>query len=318
MSTSRYIQITDWALLEYEYSSVEYSVIQAPILEIENAHNNTKSFVNGNISINNTKNVQDNSSIQVSGIGNRWAYLDIDKVVPYINMDEKLEISNKSQSLVADFVRYDRVKIHILSGFNLDGLDGIITQFFFRDPEGNITNLSANTFLSSDNSYDLNPDPLFIGERLYDKFIEFYIPSLAYIIEEQISNPTSMGTFSNIYSNGKLRPDTLIECTLHEIYSTDTINGNELFLTGNKYETSFLSQDTFALLGSTIKESSSGDFFEYYATWNEGFIEDYITLLNEVGGNWAIVHQIEVFEQTSGSIKRTANTKTEQHKSCRR
>ena len=45
-------------------------------------------------------------------------------------------------------------------------------------------------------------------------------------------------------------------------------------------------EDPFSNIGATIQESDQGEFFEYFATDNEGFIEDFILFQNSIGNSY--------------------------------
>lgn len=308
-NTSRYIQINDWALLEYEYISESIQINNAKPFRIENEYTNEYSFVNNNISKNLTNNVIDNNSIQVSTVGNRWAYLDTDTIIPTLNSDPKLTLIDESTNFNTGDIAYDTIKIHIVSGFNLDGLDGLIASIKIKDKTGKAVCLSNFTFLSNDSSFSFNSNPLFLGERLYDKYIEFKIPALSSILSVFQANTSNTGSFGYIFSSENLGFDNdgLINFTLHEIDNTEIQNGNRFFITGEKYETSFLPADIYGLLGAKIRESNNGDYYEYFATFDGGFPENYIANLNSTGGQWVIIHQIEVYEQIGAETIRTHN-----------
>ena len=309
MATSRYVQITDWALLEYEYTNEPISITQTKAFKIENSYDDSYQFLNGDISKKLTGNVQDNSSAVQSTIGNKWAYLDIDTIVPTIGTDANLNLIEETATFTSPNIEYDRVRVHIVSGFNLEGLDGLIAQISAKTNGGQRVDLANHTFLASDNEYNFNTKPLFLGDRLYDKYIEFKVPALSWIQTEFYANPANTGSFGYIYTNDNTGfvNEAFIDFTLHEINSTLVDNGNQFFITGNKYELSFLSADQFGLMGATIRESSEGDFFEFYMTWDNAFPDDYILNLNSVGGDWVIVHQIEVFEQIGANTFKTTN-----------
>ena len=307
--TSRYIQVTNWCLLEYEYSNEEIQTSLVKAYRITNFYDNSFQFVNGDIALNITRNVQDTSSAIQNSIGNKWGYLDIDTIIPIINQDNNLLLEDQTNNLSSPYIKYDTVKLHIVSGFNLEGIKGIIIQISIKDNTGMRLDLANHTFLSSQNDYKYNEKPIFLGDRLYDKYIEFKIPSLNYINTEFYSNPSNLNSFGSIYSKNNVGfpKNALIDFTLHEITNIDILNGNQYFITGQKYELSFLSVDQFSLLGATIKESNEGDYFEYYATWDNGFIKDYIANLNEQGGDWVVIHQLEVFEQIGTNFIKTSN-----------
>ena len=307
-STSRYIQITEWALLEYEYSSEEILNSSAKAFKIENAYTDTFQFINGDIALSLTGNVLDRNSVPLSTIGNRWAYTDIDTIIPTIQSDSNLTLTEVTSSLTSN-IKYDNVKLHIVSGFNLDGLEGLIANVAFLDRSGVKCDVANYTYRAGESSFNFSTTPLFLGDRLYDKYIEFKVPALSSITTEFNANPANPGNFSYVFSkeNEGFIADSLIQFTLHEISTVDETNGNLFFVTGNKYETSFLPADTFGLLAAIIKESDEGDYFEYYATWDNQFPETYVANLNSVGGQWVFIHQLEIYELIGPDSFRTNN-----------
>lgn len=307
MATSRYIQVTDWALLEYEYESQSILNSDVKVFKIENEYTDSSQFINGDISLKRTNNVSSQSSVLTNVVGNRWTSTNLSVTNIFLD-DPKINKVEVTTDLTSN-IQYDRVKLHIISGFNLEGLDGLIAEVKFNDKQGKSLTAAAFTVLSGNPDWSLSTEPLFLGDRLYDKYLEFRIPSLNSIITEFDANPSNAGSFGYIFTEdntGFLR-DGLIQFTLHEINDTNVVNGVTNFITGNKYETSFLAADLFALLGATVQESESGDYFEYYMTFDNGFPGNYINNLNSVGGQWSIIHQVEVFEQVTTETVRTSN-----------
>lgn len=307
--SSRYVQITPWALLEYEYANQSIPVNATQVLRITNNYTNSYQFVNGNISLNKTANVLDRSAIPLGNLRNKWAYTDIDSIVPYINTDANITLDDLSNNLSSPNINYDLVKLHIVSGFNLEGLDGIIASVQFEDMTGAKMDAANHVFRTGETQVNFNSSPIFLGDRLYDRFIEFKVPALNYINTEFLANISNTQSLAYQYSfqNLGFKPDSLIKFTLYEINNSTIENGNTFFTTGNRYDVSFLPFDQFGLLGAIIRESGAGDYFEYFATWDNGLPEIYIANLNSVGGNWAIVHQIEVIEQIGSEFFKTAN-----------
>jgi hypothetical protein len=307
--SSRYIQITPWALLEYEYANQSISLSSTKATKIQNDYTQSFQFVNGNIALNLTGNVLDRSAVPLSPLRNRWGYTDIDAIVPLIGLDPKLTATDITSILTTSTINYDIVKIHIVSGFNLEGLDGLIAQIQFQDRKDKMIDIANHVFRTGETQINFNSLPIFLGDRLYDRFIEFKIPALTWANQEFLSNPNNPGGFAYNFTSENLgfKPDSLIAFSLYEINSTQQENSNIFFLTGNKYEVSFLPVDQFGLLGAVIRESNSGDYFEYFATWDNALIENYIANLNAFGGNWAIVHQINIIEQVGLDFIKTTN-----------
>lgn len=178
MGSSFYLQIAPYLLLEYTYgdNSSTYVSSQVKLARISNAYlDGQVQFLNTTPSINVTQNVLDTSAANLGGY--RWAFLDIDVPVPYINTDTNLTYTDLSSLLTALYVTYDRVRIHILAGYRLEDLEGLIIQIYGREAQtSKFSVLANNVYLNSDDRDILNPRPLLIGERMYDRFVEVLVP----------------------------------------------------------------------------------------------------------------------------------------------
>lgn len=307
-ATSRYVQITDWALLEYVYENETINNSLTKSLKIVNEYNESFQFMNSEIGKKKTNLTPLNSVIPVNTIGNKWSQV-IGSTSDIFQDDIKVSKTDVAPDLTSD-ISYDTIKLHITSGFNLEGIDGFISEIQFVDREGNKFIAAAHKVLASNPNWELNSEPIFMGDRLYDKFITFKIPSLAAINTEFFSNPTNPGNFGFIYTKDNVgfnREDSLIQFNLHEITQINKTNGFFHYTTGNKFQATFLSEDNFSLLGARIRENETGDYFEYFMTWNNGLPGNFINNLRATGEDWAIIHQIELFEQVTTENVRTNN-----------
>lgn len=307
--TSRYIQINSWALLEYEYSN---EGVDSNISKIINKHTGANQFIN-NTDISENKNILDNTALPINSQRNKWFHSDVDNTQStYLINNDYIEIEDPIEEPYTLNLLYDTIKIHIVSGFNLDGMDGLIAQCQFQcAPEG-VIDMSSLVYFN-DNEKDLlkfNSSPIFLGDRMYDKTIEFKIPALSYIKSLTLEND-----FSNIFckEDSQIKKDGLILFSLYEIDKTEINNLNEIFLsTGNKYEVSFLSEDVYSNLSGIIKESNTGDYFEYYAAYNNN-IEDFNNYINNLNAKfngreiWVVSHLLEVYEYINGIEVKTDN-----------
>lgn len=332
MVTSRFIQLTDWLLLEYIYTAnapdnLNYPTIPitvgdeyAGIYRITNTFTNTYHFVNKGIPINGThitRNCLDWSALPVDSNKNKWALLNVSGSGnnPFDEYDELIleDFDNNITNIY-----YDTVKLHILSGYNFEGLDGFVIESIFK--ENSKKDFKAASFcFSSDlttQTITLNPNPVLLGEKLYDKFLVYNIPALKYIQEEYWANPSynenfaynysSPTTLSNSYPGGYIK-DSPIFFELREFVNIETINDIDYFEVRNVFNASIIQSDNYASLGCTIKESDNGDYFEYYPTWQGGFIDSYIDNINSTGNNdWTVINEIRVFEQIGVNTKQTA------------
>jgi hypothetical protein len=106
--------------------------------------------------------------------------------------------------------------------------------------------------------------------------------------------------------------DAPIRISAWQVQSTTDFEGYSRYDSARVALLSLEQEDPFSNIGATIKESSRGQFFEYYATDNEGFVEDFILFQNSIGNNYYISHQIEVLEQIGAAIIETSRFESTQ------
>jgi len=308
---SSYLQINEYILLEYEYASQAIPLAgagSAKSLRIENLYQDQYQFINNSQAVETTGNVLDRTSSLMNKSSNYWAYHDIDAVFPTISSDTNFILTDITPSLIGS-IKYDVVKLHILSGYNFEGVEGFISEIIFKEFDGRNFSASSFSFLKGQTFINFSVTPLFLGDRLYDRYIEYKVPSLWEINADFWPNPLSLNTFGYQYthSNTGFIQDSPIYINFSEIATITTINGNRFLNTGKTYEASFPQSDSYSFLGSTVQENPDYDYIEFYPTYNGGFLEDYISALNSIGGSWVVINQIEVLEQVGTQLYRTAN-----------
>jgi hypothetical protein len=308
---SSYLQINEYILLEYEYAAVPIALSgsgSAKALKIDNLYQNQYQFINNAQAVNTTGNVLDRNSSLINANSNYWAYHDIDAVFPTITSDPNFSVTDVTSFLIGS-IRYDIVKLHILSGYNFEGVEGFISEIVFKEYDGRNFIASDLTYLKGQTFINFNTTPLFLGDRLYDRYIEFKVPSLYEINQDFWPNPLSPNTFGYQYThnNTGFIKDAPIYFNFYEIETITTLNGNRFLNIGRTFDSSFPQSDTYSFLGAAVQENADYDYIEYYPTFNGGFLEDYIAALNSVGGSWVVINQVEVFEQVGTQVYKTAN-----------
>jgi hypothetical protein len=310
--TSQYIQITDYALVEYIYTDETITTTQARTLRLENRYTNTYQFLNNAQAYKRTGNILDKSASKMGTDAKVWAFHDIDSPVPIIQTDNNFVLTDVTASLLSN-QKYDTVRVHFLSGFTFPGLDGVITEILFNEWTPNGTNqrlftAASNVYLKSEPNVTFSPDPIFVGDRYYDRFIEFKIPSLYSVNLDYWTSPTATNTIGYQYTFGNVGfyQTSQISINLYEINSISETNGNRYLNTGTIWNSSVNQQDEYSFVGAVVKENSEYDFIEYYPTFHGGFIEDYINLLNETG-QWVVINQLTVYEQVGTGFIKTSD-----------
>lgn len=325
-TTSKYVQLTSYLVMEYMYAdqpnpeiynvntgstTVSYNKLVDGIMVGTNGQpTNEVQIFNQNQNYSVTQNTSFNNVVRVSE--NSFIPLNPNYIVPYNDFNSKLTSTpNLPVNFSSNFsITYDTVRYHILAGYNLGNIDGLILGIDFLDIDGSYVTFSQ-IFLDNgfSSQYDLNPNPLNIGINSYDKYFEVKIPSLLYLNNQYISSPTPSVTPAALFSksgNGFVVGSPMRVRT-YQVLNTTLTTGYPTYGASLIGTLSLESEDPFENIGAFIGPADTGDFFEFFATDNSGFIEDFILFQNSIGNQYYIQNEIRVFEQIGTALLQTSN-----------
>lgn len=320
--SSLFYQLNSALMLEYilfdEKNPVQHSASTDGWMRIKDLNEKTYQIINSDTSTN-TNSIRDKSSIKLSD--NSWIYLDTTPAVNYLDTNTRFnytKLDNTNEDINnnnfynpdLDFtthikvINYDVVRIHVLLGYDFSDVDGFI--FEILAPYNDLTNLTTSsvTFFKTDNWFTLNPRAITQNGKIYGSYIEFLVPSTRSLINDaKFSNYNVLNYINPIDSSNwnilkEITPNTF---KLHRITKTDikTVGpyNYSLFTTSLDIALSLPQKDEYQLLGCVIQESSTGDYFEYFATYDSNVIEEYMLFLINSGGNWLLQHELVISEQ---------------------
>jgi len=159
-------------------------------------------------------------------------------------------------------------------------------------------------------------EPLYLGNRFYDKYVEFRIPCVQ-----------SLGGASSPGIEEILKINTLSDVYIQ--YSTIPEIDNYQYVISEKIQLQLPVQSNAELFNCFIAESTAGDYIEYYATWNNTIIGEYMgdiesgriplftsnnpndnyqEFAEEYGAEaakWVLIHEIQVTEHIPGATLMT-------------
>lgn len=325
-TTSKYVQLTPYLLMEYMYAdqpnpetyfvnagnpTVSYNkLINGALKGPGGTASNYVQVFNQNQNYSTTHNTALNNVVQITT--NSFAPLNPNYIIPYNDFNPNLtSTSNLPVTFSSNFsITYDTIRYHILAGYNLGNIDGIIIGVDFLDVDGTYVTFSQTHIDSGFASqYTLNPNPVSIGINTFDKYFEVKIPSLLFLNNQYIAASNKSLTPAALLSKSgqgfvvgspmRIRPYEILNTTLNGGYS---IYGANLLSV-----LSLESEDPFTNIGAQIGPADTGDFFEYFATDNGGFIEDFILFQNSIGNQYFIQNEIEVLEQIGTALIQTSN-----------
>ena len=326
-STQRFVKLTNYMLLEYNYTTAPtpeqyYVNTGSPAVGFEKIvngyFNNSVQILNKPVDQSVTNNVRDLSVVQTEN--NRFVTLDTDYLTPYLNFDPKLtpviDLPVVFPSNIG--VYYDTIKFHIVSGYNFDNIDGVILQIKFQERTGKKAIVLQLLVTKSDVSLPyLNPNPIYLGGALYDHYVEVKIPAYANMVYEfDILSGTSaqantLAAKISSDGNGFLK-DAPVEFTLYEIGQTVLKDGYQNYIAQIRAQLGIFPRDNYSSLAAVIQQNSFYNYLEYFPTWEGNFLEDFINSEGSVGVAYYVIHEIEVKEQVGLSYITTYNFSTTQ------
>ena len=316
MRKSRFVSLTSYCVVEYMFDDLgSLDFYTDSFILFENEHLDIHQIANDDGSYHTTKNIRDLTAVPISN--NTYAYIDSEKIPNYIAYDDKI-----SETTLAGYnVVMDKVRFHFVAGFDFNDFRALILQV--KNVENDTkNNLFASILLAPETIAELisfNPKPLFLGNALYDRYVDLLVPSIKNVNEDYVTAPVPSSTFAAAITPNALGSSTgfvyngtiylgLAECGKRKTLFTDIGQTYETFEVSEYYEAPLSQSNEFDNVGTYVNESVNGDFIEFYMTFNSGFPSDMIAILNSrnPSDDWVIIHQLSVFEQVGSAFLNTS------------
>lgn len=306
MNTSVKFNLSKFVMFEYIYGqNISYSTVDVPFRRIKNEYNQDTTLVNSSNARHITKNSIDDTVVELDN--GKYILLDADTGYFYPNIDPNITvIDDYIPSPI--YVKYDKVRIHILSGYNFDDIKGFLFSIYLK--LANNQKLRLCNILFNYSQTDLlyfNPRPIKLAEFIFDRYVEFLVPSCDFLLSAQAAQPNSTTNPGYVMDGGiQLANQPSIFAEYKTIAGIERIAGIDYLNVGESKNVIFNSTDNFGLLVPKVKRATDGDYFEFYGEYDGNLIEDFIYKLNSLAGNnYYIVHDMRVIEQVGQSFYTT-------------
>lgn len=301
---STFIQLSPYLLAEYIYDAI---LLNRDIYKVQSVEDGSITLINDDASLRYTGNTRDVTVLKSSD--SLVVETDVENLPEYLLYTDKY----KTTILTTGQQKYDKIRFHIQTGFDFSGIDGIQLTAKVSERSGKQLTL-VSTLLSKENSVDrilYHPKPLFVRDRLFDKYFDvrvlssFEMNSDFYALAGTPLQNQSLAALVCSNTDGLLK-QTPISIELIELNGyfrggednkTDATFG--FYYSYPKKKISVKQSDDYNLLSGTIQENQEGfDYFEFFATWDGAFIEDYILYMNSTPGySYILMHEIKIYEQ---------------------
>lgn len=308
---SKYVAISDFLLVEYEFSrdgsqiswgAAAGGTPTVAVTELGTRQyfaTNSQGGVNNALKLNSTPTNTARTSWYVNGSTETGYYNFFDSSTAYATPTA---------------YEHDTIKVHIVSGYNFDDISGFLLQVRALDTSANLVDLSNFTWINQVNGTDVlkfSSNALSLGGKFYDKYVEFKVPSVQELGGDNTAGlPAALGiaALSDVYLT----------------YSTITSIDNNIYIVNEQIDVQLPVTSAADNFNCFIAESTSGDYIEYYAIWDQTIIgetmadiesgrirlytsnnpnDNYEEFVNQYGvgtAKWVIMHELYVYEHIPG------------------
>lgn len=168
-------------------------------------------------------------------------------------------------------IQYDTLRLHILSGYSFNDIYGFLLQVKTFNNKGEYSDINNWLYRRSDRGYTFNSDPIFLNDKIYDKYIDIKIPSSKVLRE--IKNPT--GSIKYLIDNFEFNDSKYIEnveiiysnISIDNVYETENKDGF-IFTLDDKLHIDIPYDSPSDRFNLYIGESTNGNYLDFYTTWD--------------------------------------------------
>ena len=291
MKTSKYIKVDKDVVIEYIYDN------QGFLLEGYNILTNLKDEYNQFYSSEGTqtRNGESNQLFRIDPVKNIWTKINYDKY----------GFLGKREYGTSVPLRFDSIKVHLPVKYTFGGNYGFHIKVYSKASRGTHQYLLSSFYYditdqSQSDYLQFNSPPLLITEKLWQKNVEFYIPSLHFISSQKtLGLPTEFSLNYNLSDGTGMSETSPIFIEFSFITSRQTILNEVRYTLGGTKQISIPQTPEFENLSVMIEPSNQGDFFELYGTYN-GTLAEFNTFIEDSrysNKKYNVEYTITLFEQ---------------------
>lgn len=273
-----------WSIVEYEYNAKALAFNVYNILAIRNSYTTPVSTVLCSfnpaktddivLQTNNPFNTMlyqrgDNKYIAIEETHPLNFYTEIDNLIkfstPYYNTEE-----------LALNCLYDCIRVYIRKGYNFDDQSGFVLSEKIIDNNSKAILPICVKYTKKEDNIKYLVHELRYASDIYDRYIEYYVLNL--------SSLNSINDATKFFEDSLPSEDTAkIYINLSLISEISETSRGQKSITVPLTEDSSVNQTLLLSIesktesiGCQIQESSNGDYFEFFGTYNTGFLSDYV------------------------------------------
>lgn len=300
MRSSRFINVDSNILLEYIYND-DY-LVSEPYNILTNSKTGIRSFTSFDDS--ETNNDIYNTIYKIDPVSERYSSIKLDPLVPN-KIDSSLGFIQSRNFPSSIPIRYDTIKIHVPVNWTFDDYKGFHVRIYTFDYSGsNQVDLSNYYFDITDveqhYKMEYSSPILIINEKQWGKFLKISIPSVTKVSDQRKNDITKPNSINfNLTDGVGLSKNSPIFIDFRYLESSYVSSGTKFYNLSPRTTMSFPQTPDFENLGVYIGESTQGDFFVVYGTYN-GSLGELNQFLNEsyyIGNRYYLEYVIDLYEK---------------------
>jgi hypothetical protein len=309
MRASKFVTINENILLEYIYDDA--NLIGEPYNILTNTVNGFKCFISADEQnpprrgFKQTNNTLYNQLYRIDVVNARYGKVPVVSTQANTIDTEKtsfLQIQNYPTSVP---IRYDKIKVHIPVDYTFGELKGFALRIYTYDFNDKFQYEISNyyfdmTDVEQNYKLEFSSPLLYQNEKSWGKYLEIQVPSVTKISDQRVQNVTKENTINwNLTGGIGLSKNAPVFIDFQFIESIDTVNGGKFFNLFDKKTVVVPQTPDFENLGVVIDESSQGDFFLIYGTYN-GTLAEFENWIDEsyyYGNKYYVEFVIDIYEK---------------------
>lgn len=288
---SKYVKVHKDILLEYIYN--DGNLIGETYDVLVNTRDQKLSYIAGDTS--GTGNIVGNQLFKIDQIANKYGKVNPD----YYSF---LQLRNYGSSIP---VRHDTIKVHLPINYTFGEYLGFYIKVYAFDYQNRETYDLSNfyfdmTDVSQQHLLNFSAPPLLFQEKLWGKNVQIEIPAVSEVAAQRVDNrPKDNSINANLTNGSGLSLTAPVFIEYQFITAIQTINGVTTYLTTPKTVVTVPQTPEFEKLGVVVQESTQGDFFEIYGTYNDslGGFNQFINDSVQLGNKYYVQYNITTYEQ---------------------
>jgi hypothetical protein len=309
MKISKYINIDENILIEYIHD--DSNLIGEPYNILYNTQTGVKSFISSDeprpstSGLKQTNNDLYNQLYRVNLVQNRYSSIPLSTFPNKINTELTpfLQVRNFAASIP---IRYDIIRVHIPIDYVFEGKKGfyirVYTYNFDNTKEVELSNFAFD-MSDVEQSFQLEYSApiLYLNSRQWGKYVNIQIPSVTKVSDQRLRNlPRANSINFNLSPAGVgLSKTSPVFIDFHYIERINQVNQSNFFDLSPRKTVVVPQTPEFEKLGVNIEESTQGDFFLIYGTYN-GSLGDFETFIEDQyfeGNRYYLEFKVEIFER---------------------